>query len=102
MNWKDILASWQDSIPKTEKRRIVENVIDKVFETCEWKRGSKIKITDKRLLYYKNNVNREDDKVAVDGSFKIPVVNGRTVKGEYIKRILYMKEIIDLVERYRK
>ena len=102
MSGKDILASWQDTVPKTEKRRNVESVINYAFKHWEWTKSSKIKVTDERLLYYKNEVNPQDEKVAIDGSFKIPTVKGRTVKGFYIKKILYMKKIVDLVERYRK
>jgi len=103
MSWKRILADWKGSIPPEARRNDVETVIRHIFEKYEWnRRGSKIKVTDFRLLYYKNHINQNDRNIAIDGSFKIPTVSGRKIKGVYAKRILYMKEIVDYVDRILK
>jgi len=105
MKWQDTVAGWKDAIPTEERLRKVQDVIYKVFQKKEWKSGTHIKVTDDRLLFFKKVVHKQDDKVAQDGSFQI-IVENKLVKKFYIKRLLYMIDIIEHVnnakERYER
>jgi hypothetical protein len=100
MSCDERIEQWRQDIPCEERFETVENVLKEKFEKVEWKRGSKIKITDNRLLIYKR-LRPGDADVALDGSFKIPTVKGRKVKGFYIRTILHMLDIIEAYERNR-
>ncbi len=106
MSYKDIIQEWKEKKPIEAKRRDVETVIDNIFEKSEMKRGSHLKITDSRLLEFQNAVSQnsipKDRRVAIDGSFIVPIKDGRKVIGNYIKRILHMIEIVEYMEKRRK
>ena len=103
MGWQDILEEWRrDSIPVEERLNKVLSVVENVFlKKWEWKSGTHIKVTDDRLLFYKKKIRSQDDKVAQDGSFQI-IVKNKLVKKLYIKRLLYMIEIIEYVNDYNE
>ncbi len=106
MGWHDNLKWWQNFIPVEEKFNKVRSVLGNYFpKKWKWIRGTHIKVTDDRLLFYKKVVNKRDDKVASDGSFQIIVKNNLVTKF-YIKRLLFMIDIIEHVnnvnERYER
>ena len=106
MGWQGTLKTWQNFIPVEERFNKVRSVLEYYFPE-KWKfiRGTHIKVTDDRLLFYKKVVYKQDDKVAPDGSFQIIVKNNLVTKF-YIKRLLYMIDIIEHVnninERYER
>lgn len=100
MAWEDILESWRNSIPTEERFNKVRSVIKNVFEKANWVSGTHYKVEDRRLLFYKKKIRPEDTKVAPDGSFQI-IVHDNKVIGLYIKRLLFMIDIIEAYERTR-
>lgn len=106
MSYKDIIQDWKEKEPVEARRRDVENVINNMFEKAEMKRGSHLKITDSRLLEFQNTIRQnctpQNLRVAIDGSFIVPIKDGRKVIGNYIKRILHMIEIVEYMEKRRK
>ena len=103
MGWQNTLKGWQDSIPNEEKVRTVINVIEGVFQEWKWnKRGSHIIVTDNRLSYYKKKINPDDKRVPPTGSFHVPTVKGKKVKGYNLLKIIQMSKIVEAYERIKK
>lgn len=103
MRCEDIVTGWQESTPNEEKVRTVINVIEEIFQECKWnKRGSHIIVTDNRLSYYRKKINQYDKRVPPSGSFHVPTVQGKKVKGYNLLKIIHMIKIVEAYERTRK
>ena len=102
MNHEELLESWKrDSCPVEEKVPNVIRVLEAVFEKWEWhKRRPYLIVRDRRLVFYRKNVNQQDTLLAPDGAFSIPTRNGRIVIKKYLKDILTLKVIAETAERY--
>ncbi len=95
MQADDILESWRGHIPKEASIDDVLLVVQRKFETVTHKkRGGYYKIFDSRLkrLGEKAPYYLPD---CMCGHYTIPTLKGRTVRGQYVKRIV---ELIHLVE----
>ena len=103
MSWQEIIREWRKNPPREESVRRVLTVLDNVFENRKDKmQGSHIVVEDSRLKFYKRNLRPEDRNISYDGSFHIPTIKGRRVKGYNIDKILHLIDIIEAYERTRQ
>lgn len=76
----------------------VLNIVKNYFEQYERKKGSHIKVQDRRLKKYKE-LFPHDMTFSPNGEFIIPTKGGKKVKQWYVKRLLEAIEIIQFMEQ---
>lgn len=94
MSADKILEAWKNHVPTDVLLSDVLTVVEAKFEGPITSKGGHYRVSDDRLLRFQKKF--PDYPVeCLDGTFHIPTIKGRKVKGRYVKRILDLLEIVE-------
>jgi len=89
-----ILEAWKNHVPPEVPLDDVLQVIKARFERLILPDGGHYKVFDSRLLRFQK-MAPDYPMECFNGTFHIPTLSGRKVKGKYVKRILNLLEIVE-------
>lgn len=94
MSADKILETWKAHVPPNVPLADVLLVIKNKFERLIPPDGGHFKVFDSRLLRFQK-MAPDYPMECLNGTFHIPTLSGRKVKGKYVKRILDLLEIVE-------
>jgi hypothetical protein len=94
MSVEQVLESWKNHVPPVVPLADVLLVVKAKFERLLPPDGGHYRVFDSRLLRFQNMAPGYTNE-CLNGTFHIPTLSGRKVKGRYVKRILSLLEIVE-------
>jgi hypothetical protein len=89
-----ILEAWESHVPADVLLSDVLTVVEAKFEGPISSKGGHYRVFDSRLLRFQKMFPGHPIE-CLNGTFHIPTIKGRKVKGRYVKRILDLLEIVE-------
>lgn len=94
MSADKILEAWKVQVPPIVPLEDILLVVKAKFERLLPSEGGHYRVFDSRLLRFQKMF--PDYRIeCLNGTFHIPTLSGRKVKGRYVKRVIELLEIVE-------